>query len=80
MSTYDPDAQPFELALSNLPKFGDDIERHALVEVSDDIDFAKRILLQHKVKSFTAADVIVVAQMIQARRDLLQGARRKETS
>lgn len=69
MSNYNPDTQPFELALSNLPPFGAERERAALVDVADTIDFAKRILLQHKVKNFTAADVIAVAQMIIAQRD-----------
>jgi hypothetical protein len=64
MSNFNPDTQPFELRLSTLPQFGCDAERAALVTVSDSIGFAKSILLQHKVKAFTGADVTAVAALI----------------
>ncbi len=77
MSSYNPDTNPFDFKMSNLPQFGADIERQALANVADDIDFAKRMLLQHKVKSFTAADVIEVARMIQQQRAALEANRGK---
>ena len=74
--SYNPDTQPFELALSNLGPLATPVIRGSLVDVSDTIDFAKRILLQHKVKNFTAHDVVEVARMImQRRRDLEQKQR-----
>jgi hypothetical protein len=69
MNQYNPDTQPFDLALSNLPPFGREAERAALIDVSDTVDFAKRILLQHRVKNFTAADVVRLAEMIMSRSD-----------
>lgn len=75
MSNYNPDTQPFDLALSNIPKLGFEAERSALIDVADTIDFAKRILLQHRVKNFTAADVVQVAEMILKRRDIINSAR-----
>jgi len=73
---YNPDTQPFEQALSSLGPAAPSEIRGSLVDVSDTIDFAKRILLQHKVKNFTAHDVVEVARMImQRRRDLEQEQR-----
>jgi hypothetical protein len=69
---YSPDTQPFELALSSLSENHPPAFRDSLVYVSDTIEFAKRILLQHKVKNFTASDVIEVAQMIIDRRAALE--------
>ena len=66
--SYDPDTQPFDLAYSHLPFGTDDDIRGSLVDVADTIDMAKRILLQYKVRNFSATDVISVAQMIVARR------------
>lgn len=76
--SYNPDTQPFELALSNLGHLAPSEIRGSLVDVSDTIDFAKRILLQHKVKNFTAHDVIEVAQMIMNRREVLEQKQREE--
>jgi hypothetical protein len=78
MSTFS-DAQPFELALKNLPITAPLGTAEALVDVSDTIDFAKKILLQHKVKTFLASDVVRVAEMILQRRaeiadELLRGS------
>jgi hypothetical protein len=70
MSNYNPDTDPFEVKLRTLPAFGYDAERAALVDVADTIDFAKRILLQHKVKAFTAADVVRVAELVLQRIDM----------
>lgn len=67
-----PDTDPFEVKLRNLPTIGSDAERQALVDISDTIDFAKRILLQHKVKAFTAADVVRVAELVLQRRDMIK--------
>jgi len=74
MTQYNPDTQPFDLALSNLPPFGNDAERAALISVFDTVDFSKRILLQLRVKNFTAADVVRVAEMIMQRRDVIKAA------
>ena len=71
MTTYNPDTQPFELALSNIAP-GHEVERDSLIDVADTIDFAKRILLQCRVKNFTAADVIRVAEMIMERRHIIE--------
>lgn len=70
--SYNPDTQPFELALSNLPFSTPEEIRGSLVDVSDTIDMAKRILLQHKVRNFSATDVIMVAQMIVERRQQIR--------
>jgi len=69
MSTYNPDTQPFDLKMSNLPALGCNAERAALIDVADKVDFSKRILLQHKVKAFTAADVVRLTEIILARID-----------
>lgn len=74
MSTYNPDTQPFDLKLSNLPALGCNAERAALIDVADTVDFSKRILLQHKVKAFTAADVIRLTEIILARIDANKAA------
>lgn len=71
MSNLNPDMQPFDIALQNLSFAAPAGTREALVDVADTIDFAKRILLQHKVKTFTASDVIAVAQMILDRRNAI---------
>jgi hypothetical protein len=63
-TTYNPDSEPFELKLSNLPPTAPVHQRAALVMVNDNIDFAKRMLLQNRVRDFTASDVIEVAKMI----------------
>ena len=70
--SYDPDTQPFELAFSNLPFSAPESLRIALVDVEGHVDMAKRILLQHKVKNFLAADVVRVAEMIMARQAALE--------
>lgn len=75
MSIYDPDSQPFDLKLSNLPNFGAEAERSAMVDVCDSVDFAKRILLQLKVKNFTAADVVRVSELILQRIDAERAAK-----
>lgn len=72
MSHYNPDTQPFDLALSNLPQFGNEAERAALIHTYDTVDFAKRILLQLRVKNFTAADVVSLAGIIMQRRDIIK--------
>ena len=64
MSNMNPEMQPFDIALRNLPINAPVGTRDALVDVADTIDFAKRILLQHKVKTFSASDVVAVAKMI----------------
>jgi hypothetical protein len=66
-----PDTDPFEVKLRSLPAVGAEAERQALVDIADTIDFAKRILLQHKVKAFTAADVVRVAELVMKRRDMI---------
>jgi hypothetical protein len=73
MTNYNPDTEPFDLKLSNLPAIGAEAERAALIDVADTIDFAKRILLQHRVKAFTAADVIRVTEIILERIDMERG-------
>lgn len=69
---YNPDTEPFDLKLSHLPVTAP--ERSALIDVADTIDFAKRILLQHRVKAFTAADVIRVSEIILSRIDQIRAA------
>ena len=61
--TFNPDTEPFDLKLSNLPPFAEH-HRGALVMINDNIDFAKKMLLQNRVRDFSAADVIEVAKMI----------------
>lgn len=80
MSNYNPDTQPFDLKLAALPKFGTEAERAALVDVSDTLDFAKRILLQHKVKNFTAADVVRVTEVILSRIDANRAAKGEQNA
>jgi hypothetical protein len=71
MSQYNPDAQPFDAALSDFPPEGQEADRIAAIDVLRKIDLAKRILLQNRVKNFTAADVVRVAEMIMLRRDAI---------
>lgn len=61
--TFHPEHEPFELKLSNLPPSADH-HRGTLVLINDNIDFAKRMLLQNRVRDFSASDVIEVAKMI----------------
>lgn len=76
MSQYNPDTQPFDAAYHSLPLSTPVEIRDALIEVSDTIDFAKKILLQHRVKAFLASDVIDVARMILQRREAIVSSRR----
>ena len=62
--SYDPDTQPFDQALALIERTRFGTEYESLTDVSEAIDMAKRMLLQHKVRNFSATDVIVVAQMI----------------
>lgn len=63
------DAYPFDAALE-VNKVPHQIHS-ALVEVCDTVDMAKKILLQNRVRDFTAKDVIALTQMIFEREAVL---------
>ncbi len=63
------DTHPFDAALKNLR--GDGHWHEALVQVGDTLDMAKKMLLQSRVRDFTGADVVAVAQLILQREQLL---------
>lgn len=69
---HNPETEPFELKLSNLPPTAPDYLRDALVHVNENVDFAKRILLQNRVRDFSASDVIEVAKMIVQQQEIFR--------
>lgn len=66
-----PDAQPFESAMRNLPNLTPEHVRASLAWSCDTVDMAKRILLQCRVRQFTAADVVALTRIIHER-DLVE--------
>lgn len=65
-----PEAMPFDAALEQMR--GNPTFRDALIEVGDTVEMAKKILLQNRVRDFTAADVLALTRMVMEREQLLR--------
>lgn len=60
-----PDTNPFDLAYRNICKVSTPpTVLQSLVDVADTVDMAKRILLQNRVRQFTATDVVALTALI----------------
>ena len=71
MEDYSPESMPFDKAYSALPTLTKPSVRGALVDVCDTVDMAKRILMQNRVRQFTAADVVELTRIILERENVL---------
>ena len=65
-----PDSNPFDLAMDAHAATGSMAE--SLMDVATSVDMAKRILLQHRVKEFTGADVVALTALILERESVLE--------
>lgn len=71
MDDLSPDSKPFDKALEQSPYPIHPHMHAALVDVNDSVDMAKRILLQNRVRDFSAADVVALALGIVQREQVL---------
>lgn len=70
-----PSSQPFSTRISEYLAGlrVQNIDVDAALLVHDYVDLAKRSLLEHRVRDFTAADVVALAAMMEARDRAMEG-------
>ena len=68
-----PATKPFQTRAQQLEDAFSDISRPAAHAVHDYVDLAKRSLLEHRVRDFTAADVVALAGIMEQRDRALRG-------
>ena len=67
-SDISPSTRPFQAKLRESGAFADGlILSSAASSVSEYVDVAKRILLEHRVRDFTAADVVALTDILERR-------------
>lgn len=62
-----PATKPFQSRIDQLGNVFHDISTNAAHAVHDYVDLAKRCLLEHRVRDFTAADVVALAGIMEQR-------------
>ena len=62
-----PSAKPFQSRIQQLSGVFNDVNIRAADAVHDYVDLAKRSLLEHRVRDFTAADVVALAALMERR-------------
>lgn len=67
-----PSSKPFQVRVQQLNTFDHHINARTATMMHDYIDLAKRSLLEHRVRDFTAADVVALA-IAMAERDATGG-------
>lgn len=70
MDDLSPESMPFDTALKSI-SISHHYMRGALIDAGDSVDMAKRILLQHRVRNFSAEDVVRLAIAIMEREQVL---------
>lgn len=62
-----PSTKPFQAKLQQLSSVFHDVSIPAANAVHDYVDLAKRSLLEHRVRDFTASDVVALAAIMEQR-------------
>lgn len=62
-----PSSKPFQARVQQLDAVIHDVSTSAAHAVHDYVDLAKRSLLEHRVRDFTAADVVALAALMEQR-------------
>lgn len=68
-----PASKPFLTRVQQLDDNFSEINAVAAAAVHDYVDLAKRSLLEHRVRDFTAADVVALAAIMEQRDRALRG-------
>lgn len=68
-----PSNKPFKTRVQQLDDDFSEINAAAALAVHDYVDLAKRSLLEHRVREFTAADVVALAAIMEQRDRALRG-------
>lgn len=68
-----PATKPFQTRVQQLDDDFSEINALAAHAVHDYVDLAKRSLLEHRVRDFTAADVVALAAIMEQRDRALRG-------
>jgi hypothetical protein len=64
---FSPSAKPFQARIQQLDAVFHGVDTRVANAVHDYVDLAKRSLLEHRVRDFTAADVVALAAIMERR-------------